>query len=452
MGLISKSAKQGGGTDVNDTETAVVDDVNLDMNVIFTEINGEIDDANIDGSADITLTKLGDHASSNAVFLSTGTSPGDTASPTKPTDASLEFETLRYRIAANQSYTNGLFYTNTGGTVTATDGWLEPPIVGRNLLPNPGFEDGNHTTDTAPDGWTLINSPDVDIEAAAYPAAGADKRSLNIVATGTADEGILATVTGLKASTKYLIGMAYTLTTGEINLDTTGTLSSGDYQHLALNSATDSAGTTVAYRQGIVKTDSTPTDVVVRILSTQATDDFNLIYVWMYELSDDAPIEAPHIPMQTATYTTADDDQQNVGAGAWETKTDLSLAQYVPHEGYRFFYEVTLCFTSDTPSSSAGHSYFAFRIQQNIDGGGATTVEGPLSWRVTSGGATTNQIGGVVNLKYIIENPTPGASYAFTVDSWVEGTGSTINTITFNPTVNTGITTQSSAKLYTERI
>lgn len=47
MGTITRSTKSGGGTNLNAGQTALVADVNTDMNAIFTEINGELDDANV---------------------------------------------------------------------------------------------------------------------------------------------------------------------------------------------------------------------------------------------------------------------------------------------------------------------------------------------------------------------------------------------------------------------
>lgn len=47
MGTITRSTKAGGSTNIADGQTAVAADVNTDTNTIVTEINGEIDDANI---------------------------------------------------------------------------------------------------------------------------------------------------------------------------------------------------------------------------------------------------------------------------------------------------------------------------------------------------------------------------------------------------------------------
>lgn len=48
MGTITRSTKTGGGTNLNAGKVAVVEDVNTDMNTIVTEINGLLDDGNIE--------------------------------------------------------------------------------------------------------------------------------------------------------------------------------------------------------------------------------------------------------------------------------------------------------------------------------------------------------------------------------------------------------------------
>lgn len=470
MPTISRSSKTGGGTDLNTGQVAVVADINTDTNLLFNTVNALDNDniasgAAIDSSklAEVAIAKVSDLAATDAEFVDTGTSPGDTASPTKPTDLSGEIEALRYRIAANNSYTTGLEYTDTGGTSTATDGWLEPAIVGRNLLPNPGFEVQSGAANSAPDGWSLVLTPTtVDIVVPSATAAGLEKKSLRILAD-EASCGIDTTVSGLKPSTKYLIGMAYTLTTGSVNLVTTGALGSGDYQNLALQDA--SAPTTYTTLQGIVKTDATPSDVVVRILSSADLDDFNVFYVWMYEMSEAAPFELPHIPMQTAEDATeavypASPTTPAAGVIDWEEITPLSLSQYIPHPGYRLVYEVTVNWNWDEnrangvggPSDSEfTHAHHGVRIQVD-DGGGAAVVEGPHMIFTSGMAISANHADGhIVTLKHVVERPTPGATYSFRVDMGVAAATSDYAWAIVNPLVDTQ-QGRSTARLYTERL
>jgi hypothetical protein len=233
-------------------------------------------------------------------------------------------------------------------------------------------------------------------------------------------------------------------------LVTAGALGAGiDYQDLLF---TDTAVTVsgVEVLQGIIKTDATPTDITVSLLSGAAADDFNLYYVWMYEMSENTPVEAPHIPMQTASYTSADDTVTGTGAGAWFGLSDLTLIQYVPYEGYRFTYECTLGFRPPAGDGSQDQIYYAFRIQR--DDGAAVTVEGPYGWE----GANNTNVqfyGSIMTLKNVFENPTPGLTYTYTVDVYIESTGNAVDTIDFNPTIGAGaLATQSQSRLFTERI
>lgn len=457
MGLISRIV-----TFVNGT-TASATEVNAEFDNILTTVNGNIDNANVSASAAIEATKVAeipparvlDHADTEAEYK-TVTSSGDTGTPSMPSTLEGELERIRYRMGANRGYqTTTYFMDNTGPTAT-TAAWYEPLIVGPNLLPNAGFEIHALGTPNAPGGWTLVSTPSiVAIESAAYPTIGLNKRSLNIVTDG-ANEGISVAVAGLKSGAKYLVGMLYTLTdngtvAGNLVLSTSNGLVTGDYQNIVLNTSTEAAST-VAVLQGIVKAQTPAVTMTISITATTAGGDFNLINVWMYELSDGYPIDLPQIPLQTATYSTANDTLTNAGAGAWSNRSGLSLSQYVPFRGYRLIYEVTLNFRGETASGADNKYEYAFRVQQNISGAGATTVEGPYGFRYRS--TTDGQfVGGIVTMKYVVENPTPGSTYALTTDVYTEGDGGDeVNTIIFNPTVGAALATQSQARLIVERI
>lgn len=436
MATVSKPYTFTSGTTADATE------VNADFDTLYTLVNGNIDNANIKSAAaidssklaEIPLTKLGDFAASITEF-GTILAAGDTASPASVTNGLSELLVLRDRLAAVRGYNTEVYYMNTGPTKTAAI-WTEPRIAGPNLLPNPGFELHSSSTATdAPDGWSLVGTPsNCDIASPAYPTAGLEKKHLNITSNGST-EGIQATVSGLKKSTKYLIGAQYARVSGELNIVTSGAVSGANYGDLAL---TDFSTTGIRIYQGIIQTDTTPSDITVKFYATATGAEFNLINVWMYELTDTFPFALPAIPMQTADYTTTDDLIAGGGAATWTTLSDLSLSQYVPYTGYRFTYEATLCFRGPAIAGSVRKYQYAFRIQQNIDAGGATTVEGPYSWIANQ--QTNNEfIGGTVTLRYVIENPTPGSTYAFTVDAFVENDGSDeAATMTMNPTIGGG--------------
>jgi len=471
MGTIARGEKSTGGTDLATSGTVLAAELNTDFNTIVTEINGNLTAANISSSAaipndsllEIDSAKVSDHADSDANYQAT-TAPGDSGSLSKPTSLEGDIERLRFQLAAGKLTNTNLQYRDFEGTMQAASSWIEPPITGRNLLPNAGFEVQSGASNSAPDGWTLTGTPStVAIENPAHTAIGLEKRSLNIVADA-ATEGIHVVLKGLKSSTKYLVGMIYTLTTGDISMTTTNGLGSGDYQNLNFIDTSAAGGLEVF--QGIVKTTSAPADLTVSILSTDASDDFNIYYVWLYEMQSGVPIEHAHIPMQTATDATelvypASPTTPASDVIDWEEVTALTLFQYIPHEGYRLVYEVTANWMwSESRASGVGgpsdseftDAHHGMRLVLDT-GGGDSVIEGP--YMVRDHGlfeAASNAIHSrIVTLRHVIENPTPGLTYTFSVEMGVAAENSNYAWMFLNPLHNTH-QGRSAAKLYTERI
>lgn len=420
MGLISRVYRFINGTPNDGTE------VDSEFQIVFDLLNGNIDNANISPSAAIAASKLAsippaqvlDHADSEAEY-NTATTPGDTGTPSMPSTLEGELERLRYRIGANRGYLTPTFYMDGSGPTIASAAWYEPPIVGPNLLPNPGFE--APLVSGTPPGWSLLNTPTLAIETPADALTGVEKRSLNIT-TNASDEGITCVVGGIKRNTKYLIGVRYTRTAGTLNLTTSGALATGDYQNLNI---TDGSGTSLETVQGIVKSedDSAPSDITVSLFCSLTGAEFNIHDVWMYELADGTPNELPSIPVQTATSSTQADYAGGVNAWAWGTDSALSLSQYIPYRGYRLTYEVSISYTTEAFAISAGDvvtnpgnefSVFGFRIQLNT-GSGASTVAGPYI-AASSDQSDQGANGGIATLKYVVDNPTPGLTYSFTTN------------------------------------
>ena len=400
------------------------DEVNADFDTLYTEINGNLNEANLSGSISIPNSALAiidpeyvDAHADNAAEYLTATTPGTTggilggsALPNKLAD---ELERLRYRLLGN-NHLISTYFTDTSGTPQAA-GWVEPGLLGPQLFTNNGFETKTSVVaGNAPDGWTLEGTPTslvITDPGLAVPLAGKEKKALRVTSRAVANEGFKHTLTGLKASTKYLIGMTYARVSGSPVLEilTTGGLATGDYQNSAATTST--AGTAIAHFQVIVQTATTGADMVVKFIDTTSagTSVVDYYQVWAYEMKDSTNLGLPHIPMQTATYSTADDTLTNSGAGAWSNRSGLSLSQYIPALGYRLVYEVSLTFKGETTSGTDAKYEYAFRVQQNIDGAGATTVEGPYGWRYRS--TTDGQFtGGTITMKYVVENPTPGST------------------------------------------
>lgn len=427
MATYSRPAKAVSGSGTN----AVIDgnkwpasEINADFDGIVTALNS-LNEDNFDAGTQIPSDyletipqgKVDDHADTAENYALTAT-PGDSGTPSLPGTFLLENRRLRYRIGANRGYLTNVKYMD-ASAVAQDATWYEPKIVGRNLLPNPGFELHSAGTPNAPDGWALVSTPaTVAIENPAHTSTGLEKRSLNIVTNG-ANEGISCTVGGLKASTKYLVGVAFSITdngtvAGVIRLATANGLASGAYQNLQIDNSTESAGT-VVIAQGLVKSTSTPDSMTVSITATTAGGDFNIHSVWMHEVSDGYPDELPSIPTRTASLSAATSGMTGwTGTGnAWRTDTisSLSLSAYIPAPGYRLTYEVSVPIRSTNSSDEGLIAYGA--IQRNVDGGGASTVQGPAFFEghaVSSNGT----FGHTFVMRYVLDNPTPGSTYAMT--------------------------------------
>lgn len=427
MSTVSLTVKPVSG----DGTTSYVDGNNLpaaelqaDFDAIVNWANGDIDENNISSSAQIANSQLADIAATKVTAPSsftTTTSPGDSATPSAPTTYSAEAARSFYKMAGLRGYLTNVKYMNASGVATDAT-WFEPRVVGPNLLKNPGFEVQSGGAGTAPDGWSLVSTPaTVAIENPAFDEYGLEKRSLNIVTNG-ANEGISTTVSGLKDGVKYLVGMAYTITDngttpGVIRLSTSNGLAAGAYQNLALDGSTEAASTVVV-TQGIVKPTSAPTIMTISITATESGADFNVLEAWMYELGESYPVSLPSIPTETKRVTSATTYPSSgwTGTGAtWrtETLTGLSVTRYIPASGYRLIYEVSVPFKDIDSAAGREGSRLYLAIQANIDGGGASTVAGPVYYE-TIGASSDIDTGGTMTCRYVLDNPTPGSSYAMT--------------------------------------
>jgi hypothetical protein len=457
MGTIVRGAKSTGGTDLATAGTVLAAELNTDFNTIVTEINGNLTAANISSSAAIPSSSLAeidsanvsDHADTDGNYLLT-TATGDSGSLSKPTSLEGEIERLRFQLASGKLTSTNLKYRDSAGTMQNASSWIEPPITGRNLLPNAGFEVHSAATPNAPDGWTLTGTPStVAIENPAHTAIGLEKRSLNIVADA-ATEGIHVVLKGLKSSTKYLVGMVYVLANGKVSMTTTNGLGSGDYQNLNF---IDTTASNLEVFQGIVKTTSAPADLTVSILSIDASDDFNIYYVWLYEMHAGYPDEHVHIPMQSATDSTEliyPTSPTAAGAIIWGAIAPLSLSQYVPSEGYRFIYEVELCWIIEQVAGAPDTAFNFYQHGVRIQVGGTTSGGERIIYRSSP---LLHAESHFMTMKAIVENPEPGTTIAFTVDMgvYIHGSGDDYGYAILNSLRNSE-QGESHARLYTERI
>lgn len=398
MTIHSRTVKSNGTPAWENAEIILHSEHNDEWVSFLLDYNGNVNDLNVKSSADIAVSKIGDHAVNDSTFLGTGTDPGDHFGTVKPTILTKEIETLRHRIKWNEGGTNLKARNAAGAMVTV--GWTEPPIVGRNLLPNPGFELQTGAAGTAPDGWTLVGTPATAIIQAATGSeddAGTDKRSFNIIGTA---EGIKRVVAGLKADTKYRIGICWLRANGTLRLSTTGGLGAAtDYGDLLIDDASSSS---LSYENGVIKTNSSGGDITVNILAQTASAELNAFYVWMYEMADDAPIELPPIQLQTVT----DSTQRAIATASPSIYTQMSLSQYIPGPGYYLKYEAEWSYRT-----FGQDIMFDPRIEMQIDSGGWSVKNqkglAPLFPLVVDGHINT------VNISYTVEDPIPGSNYQF---------------------------------------
>jgi hypothetical protein len=138
----------------------------------------------------------------------------------------------------------------------------------RNIVRNGGFDENTYNSTALPSGWnaegtaTFVSDTDVHAD-----AGGFDKetpRSIKITAVGATNEGINQTLKNLKAATTYHFWCRVKVTAG----DTATVVTTGATTNLALTSTSDSWATL----EGAFVTDSSGTDVVLKLYATADGD------------------------------------------------------------------------------------------------------------------------------------------------------------------------------------
>lgn len=459
MPQVVKPYTYSSGTTISSTQ------VNANEDAIINAVNA-LDEDNFDAGTQLPNSILAEiqpdivdaHADTTTEYL-TATSPGSTggilalsdALPDKLTD---EIERLRYRHLANNHLVSTKMMDSGGSPIDAR--WVEPQISGPQLFVNNGFETKTSAVaGDAPDNWTLVGTPTsltITAPGLAVPSAGKYKKALRVTFRTTANEGFTQSFVGVKASTKYLIGMTYARVSGSpvLKITTTNGLASGYYQNLA--ATVTPSGTAIAHFQGIVQTSTTGTNLAVSFTNTNAAADVVDFYqVWAYELADSTNLGLAHIPMQTATISAASTGMTGYVTGGNTFRTDtlssLTLAQYCPSPGYRFIYDVSVPVQAKT---STKENWVVYGKIQLDSGSGAADVAGPAVFSsdpISSNG----QYGATINLKHIVENPTPNQTYTF---SFVLGSydSTTSPDTVYAPNVLSLVQTKATARLIVERL
>lgn len=379
MALVSRPLKDNGtvawvtGDSINET------DLEGDVSAIVTQVSGNLDSTNmasganvdastflaagtitnteVSGSAAITVSKLAqtagqldsdivDDSADDAATYKTVVDPGDSGTPSLPTN--LELELQRTRFVAQR--TAGL------GNAKITDGtnaaaWFDGVSTGANLVRNPAFLDYIASGTTAPQDWTKKGTPTSLDGQQANDAAEGPGYVLRVTSAATAD-GIQQTLSGLKASARYLVEARTNPRTSIHTLKTTG--ATGTFGNLDLDSG-DGTGTW-ATLAGLIETDATPTDIVVSIEAENGVDVFDVAWVSVREVgtTDKNQRDAPFF-IQTATSTS--DVEATV-------TSDTTVEVQVPGDNYSILVWATATFVL---VSGGPHVEIQMSIQENTD-------------------------------------------------------------------------------------
>lgn len=407
MSTITRPGKTNGTNSYQDGDDILASEVNGDIDLIVNDYNGSIDNSNIASSAGIRPQKLDDYAFDDTEFH-TVSDPGDTNAISKPTTMAGELSKIRYRVGSSVLPVGTKVRR---GVVMVDSAWTEPGFTGHNLIINPGFELQTGGSGTAPNGWTLSGTPTTCvIEAPTSTSAGTDKRSLNMIGSGT---GIYQVVTNMKASTRYLLTVSYVRTTGAFSIQTTGGLSSSTNHGNVVISDSSSSGYTTS--SSVFETDSSGSDITVTLLTTGgASAEVNLFYVSLVECGENGPHEQVSVPAVTDTLATSTALTGTLSSGLdWLTITALTNTIHVPGPGYRLVIDAQIPYELDVGDAFAATSPYPVFYRMQING---STVLGPLmELAAPVTGASANGLG-TISVHWVIDNPGSGTDQVVSFD------------------------------------
>jgi hypothetical protein len=413
MGNVSRGTKASGGTNFSPNTTILNDEVDTDFNTLYSDYNGNIANVNVSGSADIAQSKIADHGTQ-----STATNPGTPGSESTPTTLAGDIERLRYAIAqlkfGNASDQGGAleWFERSANFVS---GW-------NNLLKNASFAAFQSPASTsAPDDWSTVGPATQYDHTALVAADGLDLGyHLKITGSGAANTGVSQTLAtaSLRPSTTYLFYCMAWATSGDtarVNVTTSGGTD--------LDISTTS--TTPVLMQGFFTTNATPSNAVVNLLSSGATDVSNF-----YACRVIPVVTTPRRQSYTSAFlqleTAAAAAITSLGnipalgsalAGATWTNgagTALERRIAVPGPGYMLRVSARASFSINA-SAGVGR----VMLFESTDGG--------VNWALRDGaessvGTTAAAVGDSVYLSYSA-NATPGLIYRFRVTALVEVSG-----------------------------
>ncbi len=391
MALISRNTKSAGGTDFTPNTTAFADEVDADIDTIVTEVNGQLDDANIKASAAIDGSKIDDHSDNDATQVTTS-DPGTSDSQNNATTLEGELQTLRYAI---ERLALGIDADRNDGAQKDAN-WLDIPYRPGNHIRNGSFEVYSGAANSAPDGWDLVGTPTTVAQAETHADNGEGK-AISIVSAGSAADGIQQTIAGLKPATRYLVVASVTVSTGSVSMVTDGFETTGEWQD---STVTQSTTATPVVLKSVVQTLATVTDTekIQFLAQNDATADaWTIDHVGFYECNaNPVPAGGSYIVRDSITTNTA-----SHYTTASFVDSGVSAAVTVPGHGYQIR-------VSGRIQAEGGTSNAQTLVCKLLENG--VEVDSAAHY-----GDEVDNIKFVIPLGYVLENPTPGTTYTYTM-------------------------------------
>ena len=442
-GTINRGNKTGTGTTAFGDATVIeAAELNTDLDTLYTLVNGNLDNSNIDAAAAIALTKLNltaaitdthiaavgsanidprkllqtaasgtdaatngldadivDDFSSDEDEMDDTTNAGTSVSNTPATNLEIEIAQLRYTIQRLAIGSGATAVALGGGTDTAAM-WIDGPFRGGNLIYNGGFDVlDDLATGADGDGWTRVLTPTTLEVVALTPSEGqGDGNGLRVIDTGAALAGVSQTLTQLRADTSYLALVSIYDTTGTCRLVTTG----ADTNQLSVTSD-DSASWQML--SGIFETDSTPTAVVVQLLAVAQSDSCIFNDIGVYEINTNPAPRGGKVHCYDST--NADTSDHYLQASGF-VDSGVSCSVTPPGPGYM----ITVRGRMVAENSTAAAKWFEGHLRQAC--ASTTTVDWSAD-NVTAEGATVEDTASL-DFFYVNDQPTPGQVCTYTLE------------------------------------
>lgn len=393
MSTASRGTKAYGGTAYQSGKVLLASELEGDFNPVYNAVNGNLEDDNVKSGAGIDPAKIDDYSANDTESLAV-VSPGESASPAKATTLEGELSRLRYSVERlGIGFPAGAHALRHGSTGPTVAGWIDAPARGANLLWDGSFE--GWSSASALISWSAVGAPT--LARTATPVSEGAGYCVRVTSAAASAEGVSQTLAGLRASTRYLVTARARLISGGASaaamLEVTGADAASEYRSVTGTDATTTSATFVTL-SAIVKTDATPTSLVVRCLTNAVNPcvvEFD--HVSLYELQEALVPQGGNVvnrhQLSAAKSYTA----------TVEVDTDLSVAVRAPGPGYQIVVSAELPFI--------------------CGGGGGTTLEA----RLKENGAYVQVVAQTVSasfantcvISYALLSPTPGTTYTYTL-------------------------------------